>query len=335
MKQAPKRLSMLLPDAGSAAELSISGIALDSRKVVPGNVFVACRGTRSDGHQFIDDAIARGAVAVVVDRQVETRGVPVVTVADSRRSLASMAAHFYDDPSQEVKCIGVTGTNGKTSVAHYVGALLNGAGIATGVGGTLGFSFGAMQCRGGLTTEDAVALQAKLAEMKRLGARRAVLEVSSHALDQHRAEGVAFDTAVFTNLTRDHLDYHVTMDAYGAAKARLFQFASVEHAIVNLDDPFGKTLLDRVRPGARVIRYGFANDADVRISDGRQVFSISRTPIEIVLARPPPPRCGVECSPGPSAAADWDLAHRHTAGAAVVVRTVRSQTASRRRSRPL
>lgn len=260
-------LSELLGESTLVADPVITGITLDSRKVAPGDVFVACRGSVSDGHAFIGDAIARGAAAIVVDRVVGTLGVPCVTVADSRRTVAAMAARFYDDPSGAVKCVGVTGTNGKTSVAHYIGALLNGAGVPTGIGGTLGFRFGSMNCRAALTTEDAVSLQAKLAELRRLGARRAALEVSSHALDQHRADAVAFDIAVFTNLTRDHLDYHSTMDAYGAAKARLFQWPSLRHAIVNLDDAFGQRLATRCRAGVDVIGYGFAADAAVRISN--------------------------------------------------------------------
>ncbi len=264
-----RQLSELLggdrPSQGANA--LVTGIAIDSRKVTPGDVFVACRGTKSDGHRYVADAIANGAVAIVADREVGTVAVPVVMVADSRRAVAAMASRFYGEPSRDVKCVGVTGTNGKTSVAHYSAALLNGAGIATGVGGTLGFRFRDMHCRGGLTTEDPVSLQARLADLKRLGAARAVLEVSSHALDQLRAEAVAFDIAVFTNLTRDHLDYHATMDAYGAAKARLFQWASLEHAVLNVDDPFGRALAGKCRGGVNVIGYGFGSDAAVRISN--------------------------------------------------------------------
>jgi UDP-N-acetylmuramoyl-L-alanyl-D-glutamate--2,6-diaminopimelate ligase len=247
--------------------LSVTGVALDSRRVCGGDVFVACRGSTNDGHAFIAQAIANGAVAVVAERQVADCSVPLIVVPDSRHTAAIMAARLYHDPSRAVRCVGVTGTNGKTSVAYYLADILNRSGIPTGYGGTLGWAFGRFHCRGGLTTEDAVSLQAKLAEFARLGARRAALEVSSHALDQQRTEAVAFDIAVFTNLTRDHLDYHPSMDAYGAAKARLFRCPSLTHAVVNLDDEFGRRLAADIQRGVELIGYGFGVDAAVRISN--------------------------------------------------------------------
>ncbi len=250
--------------AGVERDPLITGISLDSRRIGAGHLFIACRGTASDGHDFIDDAVARGAVAVVVDRDVTCDAVPMVRVADSRVAAGRIAARFYDDPSARIGCTGVTGTNGKTSVAHYVATLLTAVGVPTGYGGTLGWSFGGHRCRSGLTTEDPISLQARLADLARLGAKRAALEVSSHALDQDRTAAVRFDTAVFTNLTRDHLDYHGTMDAYGAAKARLFHGPNVRHAVLNFDDEFCRSLASTLRGDVVVIGFGSAADAAVR-----------------------------------------------------------------------
>jgi UDP-N-acetylmuramoyl-L-alanyl-D-glutamate--2,6-diaminopimelate ligase len=245
----------------------ITDVALDSRAVTHGSLFVACRGETRDGHDFVDAAIAAGATAVVVDRDVGAKPVPVVRVDDTRREVSAIAARYFGRPSRRLGCIGVTGTNGKTSVAFYTADLLTRAGHPAGYGGTLGWGFGSRRRRTSLTTEDAVTLQRRLAELVDDGARFVALEVSSHALDQHRTDGVDFDVAVFTNLTRDHLDYHGTMERYGAAKARLFEGSTLRHAVVNVDDAFGRGIAARLPARVKCIRYGSGTDADVRYHD--------------------------------------------------------------------
>jgi UDP-N-acetylmuramoyl-L-alanyl-D-glutamate--2,6-diaminopimelate ligase len=245
----------------------VTDVTLDSRAVRHGSLFIACRGDARDGHAFVRSAVAAGAAAVVVERDVGEQPVPVVRLEDTRRAAGEIAARFHGHPSRRMRCIGVTGTNGKTSVTFHTAELLSRVGMPAGYGGTLGWGIGARRCRASLTTEDAATLQRRLADLSAHGARFAALEVSSHALEQGRADAVEFAVAVFTNLTRDHLDYHGTMEQYGAAKARLFALRSVRHAVINVDDAFGRGLAARLPARVACVRYGSAADADVRWLD--------------------------------------------------------------------
>ena len=237
------------------AGIEVSGLSEDSRKVSPGDVFFARAGTQTDGRRYIEDAVRAGAVAIVVDADTAGAAVgnaQVVVVDDVPAAIGEAAHRFFGCPSDHMRVVGVTGTNGKTSVTHFVSQALGnwrasrGERAASGIIGTLGF--GPPDALGGasLTTPDAIGLHARLAELRDQGIADVAMEVSSHALDQQRAAGVRFVAAAFTNLTRDHLDYHADMDEYAAAKARLFDWASLDHAVVNVDDEAGRRLASRI-----------------------------------------------------------------------------------------
>jgi UDP-N-acetylmuramoyl-L-alanyl-D-glutamate--2,6-diaminopimelate ligase len=238
-----------------------TGLALDSREVRPGDLFLALPGEAADGRKFIPQAIAAGAAAVAWDSRNFTWNrewsVPNLPVADLRAQLGEIADAFYGHPSRHMTMVGVTGTNGKTSCSHWVAQAFDSVGRKASVIGTVGSGFpGELQAAKN-TTPDAVSVHRQLAALLAQGAQACAMEVSSHGLDQGRVNAVEFDTALFTNLSRDHLDYHGTMEAYGAAKARLFQWPGLRHAVVNLDDPFGRRLaesLDRSRMA--VLGYG-------------------------------------------------------------------------------
>ena len=255
------------PDAEVPALLAklavpIARITSDSRQVRPGDAFAAYRGSRQDGRAFIPDAIARGAGAILWDVQgfVWNREwkVPHLPIEDLKARLGAIADVIYGHPSRELWMIGVTGTNGKTSCAHWIAAGLDASGRRAAVLGTLGNGlWGALEDAPN-TTADAALLHETLRHLASIGAQAAAMEVSSHGLDQGRVNGVAFDVALFTNLSRDHLDYHGTMAAYGAAKAKLFAWPGLRFGVVNADDPFGQSLIDAARSrGRKVLTYGF------------------------------------------------------------------------------
>jgi UDP-N-acetylmuramoyl-L-alanyl-D-glutamate--2,6-diaminopimelate ligase len=247
-------------------DVSITGIATDSRRVRPGDLFIATRGAAHDGHDFVDAAVTKGAVAVLVERDVKAP-VLVVKARDTRRAAGRIAARFFDHPSRTLGCIGVTGTNGKTSVTQFAATLLSAAGKPAGFGGTLGWSFGGKHCPADLTTEDAVTVQRRLADLVSAGAEWVAMETSSHALDQDRVADVVYDVAVFTNLTRDHLDYHGTMERYAAAKRRLFDWPTLQGGVVNWDDPQGRIIYRDRSAAMNLLRFGSTPDADLSWSD--------------------------------------------------------------------
>jgi UDP-N-acetylmuramoyl-L-alanyl-D-glutamate--2,6-diaminopimelate ligase len=228
----------------------IQRLAADSRRCAPGVAFFACPGERVDGRRFIPDALSRGAAAVVWEAEgfawrPEWR-VANAAVSGLRRQAGALAHQFYGRPSAALWTCGVTGTNGKTTCSQWIAAALSGAGARCGVIGTLGAGFPGALDDAGHTTPDALEVHRLLAGMWRDGAVAAAMEVSSHALQQDRVGGVAFDCALFTNLSHDHLDYHGSMDAYAAAKARLFDTEGLACAVLNLDDVFGAQLAQRL-----------------------------------------------------------------------------------------
>jgi UDP-N-acetylmuramoyl-L-alanyl-D-glutamate--2,6-diaminopimelate ligase len=239
-----------------------TGIAIDSRKVVPGDLFLAYPGDASDGRRFIPQAIAAGAVAVLWEDsgfhwEAGWR-VPNRAMRGLRHQAGFIASHFYGEPSRHVWMVGVTGTNGKTSCSHWIAQAMTGLGRPTALIGTLGSGFPGALDLASNTTPDPVSLHRQLDSFRKRGARAVAMEVSSHGLDQGRVNGVEFDVALFTNLTRDHLDYHGTMHAYGEAKAKLFAWPQLRHAVINLDDEFGNRLATRVdRSRVNVLGYGF------------------------------------------------------------------------------
>jgi UDP-N-acetylmuramoyl-L-alanyl-D-glutamate--2,6-diaminopimelate ligase len=246
----------------------VAGVTSDSRNVQPGWVFVAIRGLAVDGHQFIPQAIERGAVGIVVETPLACPVPPHVSclrVADTRHALAHMLASFYRHPSHALALIGVTGTNGKTTTTYLTEAMLRANGLDAGVIGTVTYRYRGREQPAGQTTPGPEELQRLLAEMAQAAVSHCVMEVSSHALALDRVRGCRFAAALFTNLTRDHLDFHGEMEAYYQAKARLFREYPLGMAIVNRDDPSGTRLLGELC--APAITYGFSPEADVSVED--------------------------------------------------------------------
>jgi UDP-N-acetylmuramoyl-L-alanyl-D-glutamate--2,6-diaminopimelate ligase len=232
----------------------VRDLRLDSRQIERGDAFVAVPGRKVDGRDFIEQAAARGAAAVLVEADGWTSnhvGVPVLPLAGLSADLGRLAAAWYGEPSRALFSVGVTGTNGKTSCSQWIAQALSAAGRPCGVIGTLGSGFPGQLQEAGLTTPDPVSLQRAVRMLADRGARALAMEVSSIGLDQQRVDGMTFDVAVFTNLTRDHLDYHGTMAAYTQAKARLFDWPTLTHAVLNLDDPFGRQLAHALQARAR------------------------------------------------------------------------------------
>ena len=249
----------------------ISGLAIDSRRVVPGNLFFALPGLRADGSTFFDEAVSRGAVAIVVQKMPSfpPAKVTFIRVADARRALALVAQRYYKFPDRDMTVIGVTGTNGKTTVTHLLKHLLNGD-QRVGLLGTISYDLGARTVPSYRTTPESLDIYGLMAQMRDAGCKHAVMEVSSHGIDQQRVCGLHFAAAVFTNLTRDHLDYHKTLAAYFDVKSRLFTGGTGSEpkiAVVNLDDAHGEKLAAKISadvPGSRLVTFGESPRALVR-----------------------------------------------------------------------
>jgi len=244
----------------------VQHLTADSRQVMPETLFVALRGVHTDGHRFLDEALDRGATVLVVEElpgalqeRVQQAGCTVVKVPNSRQAFALLASAYYGHPGQRLRLIGITGTNGKTTTSYIIESILRAAGKAVGVIGTVSNRFGTQEIPSTYTTPDALELHHLLAQMVAANLNYAVMEVSSHALDQERVWGCRFEAAVFTNLSRDHYDYHGTMEAYFAAKARLFQELPCVWHVLNLDDPYGQRLLHMSR--ARLLTYALEGEA--------------------------------------------------------------------------
>ena len=252
----------------------ITGITCDSRRVMPGNLFVAVRGERTDGHRFVDAAIDRGALAVVLESDASFRQrVTRIKVSDARRSMAQASAQFYNHPSQSLKVVGITGTNGKTTTAFMVRAIMEAAGFPCGLLGTVQYQIGQRVIPASRTTPESVEIQEMMSQMLRAGCGGVSMEVSSHALDQSRVSEVDFDVAVFTNLSQDHLDYHGTMENYFESKVKLFNalgtVRKAGRAVVNADNAYGRELIKRLGGDHAVVSYGASSAAIVRAEDVR------------------------------------------------------------------
>ncbi len=258
------------PSVVGDAGREIRGVAYHSRDVQPGFLFAALRGFTHDGLTFVDEAIGRGAVAVVTDRDVRPAGGPpgvtLIRVADARRALAQVSAAFYGHPSRRLRVIGVTGTNGKGATTYLIEAILQRAGRPCGIIGTMGVVIDGEVLPSDCTTPEAPDLQRVLRTMVERGRDYVAVEVASHALAMDRVTGCRFAAGVFTNLTRDHLDFHLSMEAYRAAKARLFAMVdSSGWVVLNADDPAADVM--RAVSPARAITYGLSQSADVRGRD--------------------------------------------------------------------
>ena len=251
----------------------ISGITCDSRTVLPGTLFFALRGATVNGHCFIPAAVQSGAAAVVLeDAACAPQGIPWVQVKDGRTSMAHMAAEFYGNPTLKLPLVGITGTNGKTTTTYLIEAILEAANLPAAVLGTISYRFGTIQIEASHTTPESTELQAAFRQLADAGARAFVMEVSSHALEQKRVDGCHFDVGVFSNLTRDHLDYHKTMESYLGSKLRLFSELlrptadkPLRRAAINMDDPYGAAIAGRA--ACQVITYGVEYRGDVQAVD--------------------------------------------------------------------
>lgn len=254
-------LNQVLEGLGCSG-IKISGIVQDSRQVREGYLYLALFGRHHDARDYVPAAIEAGAAAVIVQsggawlsHYRDSSGVPVLVVDDLRAEIGVMASKFFGNPSEKMSVIGITGTNGKTSCTQFVAQILTGMDKPCGVVGTMGVGVYPALEDTGYTTPDAIVLQSTLAELSGSGAKYVAMEVSSQGLHQYRTNGTEIDIAVFTNLTRDHIDYHGSMEAYAASKRRLFEFGSLKAGIVNADDPYASLMLDALPRNAKSITY--------------------------------------------------------------------------------
>jgi UDP-N-acetylmuramoyl-L-alanyl-D-glutamate--2,6-diaminopimelate ligase len=262
-------LEIVHDPSGDATQTDVSDVTHDSRATHPGALFCCIPGLHADGHDFAAVAVDRGAVALMVERVVAPE-VPQARVRSVRRSIGPVAARFHGEPSRAMPVLGVTGTNGKTTTTFFLEAVLAAAGRRPGVVGTLGVRFAGDVMPMPFTTPEATELQRALAELRARGADSVAMEVSSHALSEHRVDGTVFAATCFTNLSRDHLDLHGSLDEYFAAKARLFTTEFTEQAAINVDDPRGVELVTRARAAGVAVRtFGLDTPADVGLRDVR------------------------------------------------------------------
>lgn len=284
---------------GEHAMSDVQGLCLDSRSVTPGQVFFAVRGTNRDSHDYLPQVCRQGAIGVVVE---DASLIPpnyagaVLVVPNSREAVVRLASRYYNFPADQLFCVGVTGTNGKTSTTYMIESVLNRFGLPTGVLGTINHHFQDKVWGSELTTPDPITLQKRLHEFVALGAKAAAFEVSSHAIDQGRAAGLPWSTVVFTNLTRDHLDYHKSMENYFLAKEKLFRempLAQKNHpvtAIININDEWGRRI--QVAPNVKVWTYGESQAdfqfqvLDTQFSGTRFRLNTPRGEVEVTMAMP-------------------------------------------------
>jgi UDP-N-acetylmuramoyl-L-alanyl-D-glutamate--2,6-diaminopimelate ligase len=248
----------------------VRGISCNSKNVSDNFIFVAIKGNRQDGNKFIQEAIDRGAKAIIVHRSpftVHRKGkIPFIAVKDTRRALAKLAAEFYANPSAKIKVVGITGTNGKTTVTYLIEALLKEAHFSPAVIGTINYRFKEKIIPSRNTTPGPLELESMLADMLKEGVNYCLMEVSSHALDQDRTEGINFNSAIFTNLSQDHLDYHKTLKNYFQTKVKLFKDINPDaFVVINNDDKYGRRL--RKLTKGKIVTYGIENNASVMAKD--------------------------------------------------------------------
>ncbi len=250
----------------NAENQDIAFLTIDSRKCQKGALYFAINGTQVDGHKFVESAYKNGAAAAVVEHYVDCE-IPQIIVKNTRSAMSYAASEFYENPSQKLKMIGITGTNGKTSISYMIKAIAKKNGISCGVIGTGGIWLNDEKLDIKIltaTTPDPIELQYALSEMVKKGAEWVVMEVTAHALDLYKVEGMTFISAGFTNLTQDHLEYFITMENYGQAKAKFFDQKLSQNGIINIDDEFGKKLTEKDIP---YITYSYNEDADLRASE--------------------------------------------------------------------
>jgi UDP-N-acetylmuramoyl-L-alanyl-D-glutamate--2,6-diaminopimelate ligase len=255
-------LNGLIAEETALPECEITGLAYDSRKVKPGDLFIALRGEHTDGHKYLSQALENGAVAVLVEEKMDVE-LPQIVVEKTLPLLSSIADRFFDHPSADITCIGITGSNGKTTTCYLLETMLLAAGENTGLLGTIEYRWGDCSAASSLTSPLALELHSMLAQMRGDGVESVVMEASSHAIALHRLDNVRWDGALFTNLSQDHLDFHGTMENYGQTKMRLFtEFLPHDAvAVVNGDDAWGKRIAEKME-GRECFTFG-ATDADL------------------------------------------------------------------------
>lgn len=262
----------------------VSGLSMNSNDIQPGDLFLACAGTQSHGLRYAEKAVANGAVAIAYEMtsneelqgelgeilvRMQTMNIPLVAVRELNIKAGMIAERFYEQPSQAMHVVGITGTNGKTSCSHFLASLLSTKEIPCGVIGTLGNGrYGQLQ-RSTHTTPDTVSLHKLFSDMRDDGLQYVSMEVSSHGLEQGRISGVAFDTAVFTNLSRDHLDYHGDMESYARSKQMLFEQPGLRYAVINADDSFGHELLKNLPDTVQSVAYSLSDEGNAEASELR------------------------------------------------------------------
>lgn len=253
-----------------ASRIVVPGLTLDSRKVQRGDAFFALRGTQGHGIEFAASAVQRGAQVVLAEApavdDVAALDVPLLWIDNLHAQVGEIAARFYGRPSESMRMVGVTGTNGKTSCVQLLAQALTLLGHRAASIGTLGAGIHGQLHEGERTTPDAISVQAQLAQFRDADVSHVAMEVSSHALEQGRVGAVDFEVAAFTNLTRDHLDYHGSMEAYGAAKAKLFAWPGLRGAVINIDDAFGRELAEQLPEGVLPLRFSMAGDVGAEIA---------------------------------------------------------------------
>lgn len=273
-------------------DVEVSDIRYDSRSVGKGSVFVAIKGEKADGNLYVQESIGKGAVVVVTETDAVFKGATAIRVPNAREALAQISALFYGEPAKKLKLVGITGTNGKTTTSFLVESILREAGLNPGIVGTINYRYAGKVFPAPNTTPESLDLQKLLRDMVDSGVKAAVMEVSSHALDQDRVAACIFDVGVFTNLTQDHLDYHVTMEDYFEAKSRLFTdfIDEGKAAVINMDDPMGEELSKRAI--GRVIGYSvkkgkadiYPNDVVLGVSG---ISGTVKTPMGVVEIKSP------------------------------------------------
>src|SRR6267143_1156899 len=252
------------------ADRAVESIAYDSRRVQRDGLFVALRGEKSDGHDFIGQAIEKGATVIVAERTEKHPRATCVVVENTRSAMADLSARFFNFPARKLKLAAVTGTNGKTTTTFLIKHICEKAGTRCGLLGTVRYEIGERVLPAARTTPESLDLQELLAQIANAGCRAAAMEVSSHALAQERTRGIEWDVAVFTNLTQDHLDYHGTMKNYFGAKAKLFEAIASQQkkkrpvSVINVDDRYGQKLIDHFSRKISVVTYGMGVGADFR-----------------------------------------------------------------------
>ena len=254
-------------------DVEITGITNDSRKVRPGYLYVAIKGYKADGHNFIKKSLECGAQAIVSEEKLSLdTSIPQIVVRNTRKALSSLSCCFYNNPSQKINVVGVTGTNGKTTTTFLTKSIIEKAGYEAGLIGTINYQIGEKMITAQETTPESVELQRLIAEMVAAKMKFAVMEVSSHSAIQHRIENIDFKTAVFTNITTEHLDYHKTISNYMNAKLELFKnLRKDSFAVLNADDEFSEYFADRTN--AKILWYGIKNDADIKAEICRESTS--------------------------------------------------------------